>query len=64
MIFFYWLFIVGVGFIGCVMVSLFCKKFLKDVLNIIVWEKLCGVGGRMNIYRCESDLCVIVDLGV
>lgn len=64
MFLFYWLFIVGVGLIGLVIVFLLCRKFLKDVLNIIFWEKFCGVGGRMNINRSVSDLCCMVDFGV
>lgn len=64
MFLFYCLFIVGVGFIGLVIVLLFCWKFLKDVLNIIVWEKFWGVGGWMIINRNFSDLWCIVDFGV
>lgn len=57
------LLIVGAGLTGCATASLLRKKFSKDALNITVWEKSRGAGGRMNTHRRESDSRATVDLG-
>lgn len=57
------LLIVGAGFTGSVTASLLRRKFPKDVLNITVWEKSRGAGGRMTTNRNPSDPRCTADLG-
>lgn len=57
------LLIVGAGLTGSVTASLLRRKFPKDVLNITVWEKSRGAGGRMTTNRNPSDPRCTADLG-
>lgn len=57
------LLIVGAGLTGSVTASLLRRKFPKDVLNITVWEKSRGAGGRMTTNRNPSDSRCTADLG-
>ena len=57
------LLIVGAGLTGSVTASLLRRKFPKHLLDITVWEKSRGAGGRMNTYRRPTDSRATVDLG-
>lgn len=57
------LLIVGAGLTGSVTACLLRRKFPKNVLNITVWEKSRGAGGRMTTNRNPSDSRCTVDLG-
>lgn len=57
------LLIVGAGLTGSVSASLLRRKFPKEALNITVWEKSRGAGGRMTTNRDPSDSRCSADLG-
>ena len=57
------LLIVGAGLTGSVTASLLRRKFPKHILDITVWEKSRGAGGRMNTNRSPTDSRAAVDLG-
>ena len=57
------LLIVGAGLTGSVTASLLRRRFPRDVLNITVWEKSRGAGGRMTTNRNPSDPRCTADLG-
>lgn len=57
------LLIVGAGLTGSVTASLLRRKFPKHILDITVWEKSRGAGGRMNTNRSPTDSRATVDLG-
>ena len=57
------LLIVGAGLTGSVTASLLRRKFPKDLLDITVWEKSRGAGGRMNTNRRATDPKATIDLG-
>lgn len=59
------LLIVGAGLTGSVSAALLRRKFPKELLDITVWEKSQGAGGRMNTNRFPGDSKGLssVDLG-
>ena len=59
------LLIVGAGLTGSVSAALLRRKFPKELLDITVWEKSRGAGGRMNTNRFPGDSKGLssVDLG-
>lgn len=58
----YQLLIVGAGLTASVTSSLVKTTFPKDTVEVHVWEKSRGVGGRMNTNRSLEGLGT-VDLG-
>lgn len=57
------LLIVGAGLTGTITASLLRRKFPKHLLDISIWEKSRGAGGRMNTYRRPTNPTATVDLG-
>jgi predicted NAD/FAD-dependent oxidoreductase len=58
------LLLVGSGLTSALTCSLISKDpVLSELLNVVVWDKARGVGGRMSTTRCPTVEGNIADFG-
>lgn len=54
--------IVGAGLTGALTAALLRRKF-KQQIDITIWEKSRGAGGRMSTSRNNADARAMADIG-